>query len=209
PLLRNPNFTGRQELLVAIEEQLRSAPLLAVCALKGIGGVGKTQLALEYAHRYAARYKLVAWIRAEDGGTLDADFAQLATNLALPESDAPEVRRKVQAAREWLERNDGWLLVLDNAPDPRAIRSYLPENPRGHVLVTSRNQSWQGLARSLSVDVLGRVESVELLLKRSGSDDRASADELAQMLGDLPLALEEAAAYVDATGRSLADYLTL
>jgi tetratricopeptide (TPR) repeat protein len=209
PLLRNPNFTGRDELLGAIEEQLRGGPLLAVCALKGLGGVGKTQLALEYAHRYAERYRLVAWIRAEDGGTLDADFAQLATTLALPESAAPDVRRKVQAARQWFERNDGWLLVLDNARDPRAIRSYLPANPRGHVLVTSRNQSWQGLARSLSVDVLSRAESVELLLKRSGGDDRSSAEELAQILGDLPLALEEAAAYVDATGRSLGDYLAL
>jgi tetratricopeptide (TPR) repeat protein len=209
PLLRNPNFTGREELLVAIEEKLRGGPLLAVCALKGLGGVGKTQLALEYAHRYADRYKLVAWIRAEDGGTLDADFAQLATTLRLPESDAPEVRRKVQAARQWFERNDRWLLVLDNAPDPRAIRTYLPANPLGHVLVTSRNQSWHGLARSLSVDVLSRAESVELLLKRSGSHDRSSAGDLAQILGDLPLALEEAAAYVDATGRSLADYLAL
>jgi len=209
PLLRNPNFTGREELLVAVEEQLRRGPLLAVCALKGLGGVGKTQLALEYAHRYAERYKLVAWVRAEDGGTLDADFAQLATTLRLPDSDAPEVRRKVQAARQWFERNDRWLLVLDNAPDPRAIRTYLPANPLGHVLVTSRNQSWHGLARSLSVDVLSRTESVELLLKRSGSDDRSSAPELAAVLGDLPLALEEAAAYVDATGRSLADYLTL
>src|SRR5207253_9411397 len=90
PLLRNAHFQGREQVLVEIADKLRTSALLAVCALKGMGGVGKTQLALEYAYRHQYDYDLVAWIRAEDPGTLDTDFDQLAGTLALPEAQAPE-----------------------------------------------------------------------------------------------------------------------
>lgn len=209
PLLRNPRFTGREDALAEIEQRLRVSPVLAVCALRGIGGVGKTQLALEYAYRHRHEYDLVAWIRAEDAGTVDADLAALAGHLGLAEATAPEDHRRIRAVREWLETHNHWLLVFDNVVEPRAIRSYLPRNRAGHVLITSRHQSWHDLARSVDVDVMSAGESVRLLLERSGSEDADAARELAGLLGHLPLALEEAAAYVQATGRTLRDYIGL
>jgi hypothetical protein len=209
PLERNARFTGRASQLAAIARRLRADGVLAVCALKGLGGVGKTQLALEYAHRHRHDYDLVAWIRAEDAGTIDADLAALATPLGLPEAAAPEDHRRIRAVREWLETHDHWLLVLDNVVEPRTIRSYLPRNAAGHVLITSRHQSWHDLARSVDVDVLSDDEAVELLLAGSGSADADTARELASLLGRLPLALEEAAAYARTTGRTLRDYASL
>ena len=209
PLERGARFTGRESLLAEIARRLRSDGVLAVCALRGLGGVGKTRLALEYAHRHRHAYDLVAWIRAEDAGTIDADLAALAAPLGLPEAAAPEDHRRIRAVRDWLESHDHWLLVLDNVVEPRTIRSYLPRNGAGHVLITSRHQSWHELARSVDVDVPSEDEAVELLLDRSGSDDAESARDLASLLGRLPLALEEAAAYVHTTGCTLREYAAL
>ncbi|MBY0275662.1 tetratricopeptide repeat protein [Candidatus Binatia bacterium] len=209
PLLRNPRFTGREDALAEIAQRLRVSAVLAVCALKGIGGVGKTQLALEYAYRHRHEYDLVGWIRAENPGTLDADLAALAGVLGLPEATAPEDHRRIRAVREWLDTHDHWLLVFDNVVEPRAIRSYLPRNRAGHVLITSRHQSWHDLACAVDVDVMSAEEAARLLLSRSGDDDVEAARELAALLGYLPLALEEAAAYVQATGRTLRDYVAL
>lgn len=208
-LERNPRFTGREGLLAEIGRRLRGGGLLAVCALRGLGGVGKTQLALEYAHRHRHDYDLVAWIRAEDAGTIDADFAAIAAPLDLPEAAALEDHRRIRAVRTWLETHDHWLLVFDNVVEPRTIRTYLPRNGAGQVLITSRHQSWHDLARSVDVDVLSEDAAVQLLLARSGSGDEAAARELATLLGRLPLALEEAAAYAQTTGRTLNEYASL
>ncbi|GAG11015.1 unnamed protein product, partial [marine sediment metagenome] len=129
--------------------------------------------------------------------------------LDLPERDAPEQRVVIDAVRRWLGQHGGWLLILDNAPDPEQVRGYLPRGATGHVLVTSRNPSWRGLARPLSVRVLERAESVDFLLRRTEQSDEEAAHDLAEALGDLPLALEQAGAYMEATRRSLSDYLKL
>ena len=207
PLARNPQFSGREETLAELSEAVSSAHLLAVVALHGMGGVGKTQLALEYAYRNADRYKLVAWIRAEEPETLAADYCAIGSELHFPETT--DERKRIALVRSWLERNDGWLLVFDNAPKPDAIRAFLPRTHTGHILVTSRLSSWRALAASMPVEVLSDHEAVEFLLARTGEQDEDLAGELAQELGRLPLALEEAAAYMEATGRSMASYLPL
>jgi serine/threonine protein kinase len=209
PLRRNPNFTGREEELAELAESLRQRALLAIVALRGLGGVGKSQLALEYAYRHAHEYDLVAWLRAEETETLAEDFAALAEPLHLSERETPDQRRKIEAVRAWLERNTNWLVVFDNAPNPDAIRSFLPRTSTGHVLVTSRHQSWRELGLSLPVEELDPREAVEFLLRRTDESDRAAAAQLAEDLGRLPLALEEAAAYMETTGRSLRTYLPL
>jgi len=210
PHLRNPNFTGRESLLAELRTALTSGqPAALTQAISGLGGVGKTQLAVEYAYRYAAEYDVVWWVRAEEPATLAADYAGLAGPLDLPEEDAPEQRVVVEAVRRWLGQNAGWLLVFDNARDPAEVRDYLPQGPTGHVLVTSRNPSWRGVGSPLSVQVMERVESVDFLLKRTGQTDEEAVGALAEALGDLPLALEQAGAYIEATERSLSDYLKL
>jgi tetratricopeptide (TPR) repeat protein len=210
---RNPHFTGREPLLVDLKARLSSAATVLVPqALHGLGGVGKTQLAVEYCHRYAHDYDLVLWIPAEQPILARATLAQLAPKLGLPrfEDQSQAVDAVLQALRRG-EHFHRWLLVFDNADRPEDIHSLLPDiqGPSGHVLVTSRNQRWSDLAKILEVDVFTREESIDLLERRSPGISRVDADRLAEKLGDLPLALEQAAAWQAETGMAVDDYLML
>jgi tetratricopeptide (TPR) repeat protein len=206
---RNPNFTGRESLLAQLCSALTSGQLAALTqAIHGLGGVGKTQLAVEYAYRHAAEYNLVWWVRAEEPAALAADYAALAGPLNLPQKDDPDQRLVVQAVRRELGQRTGWLLIFDNAQDPKDLRPYLPPGGAGHVLITSRYSAWRGVANPLTVQVWERTESVAFLLKRTGQADEA-ADALAKALGDLPLALAQAGAYIETNRTTFAEYLEL
>jgi tetratricopeptide (TPR) repeat protein len=213
PQARNPNFTGREEMLAALRAALASGQAAALThvpqAIHGLGGVGKTQLAIEYACRHRAEYPVVWWVRAEEPATLAGDYAALAAALDLLQKDAREQAVVVEAARRWLEQNTGWLLVFDNAGEPADIRDYLPRSAGGHVIITSRNPAWGAVARPLGVQVFERFTSVEFLLKRTDQADQEAAGKLAEALGDLPLALEQAAAYIEATRESVSGYLRM
>jgi tetratricopeptide (TPR) repeat protein len=210
PHRRNPHFTGREKLLDVIHASLSSGQrTVLTLAITGLGGVGKTQLALEYAYRHNEEYRVVWWIRSEQPSTLADDFAALAVALQLPQGRAQDQSLAVDAARRWLEESRGWLLVLDNADDPAALSAYLPRRGGGHVLITSRATSWGELGASVSVDVFSRKESVQFLCERTGSRGREAAARLAEELGHLPLAIAQAAAYMEATSTSLAAYLDL
>ena len=127
PNLRNPNFTGRGSLLEDLREALTSGKPAAVTqAIAGLGGVGKTQLATEYAYRYASDYEAVWWVRSEEAASLAFDYADLAGELGLPEKDAAEQKVAVEAVCRWLEQHMGWLLVFDNVPGPVDVRDYIP-----------------------------------------------------------------------------------
>jgi tetratricopeptide (TPR) repeat protein len=207
PHRRNLNFTGRGELLESLHAALTSGRTAAVTqAISGLGGVGKTQLAVEYAYRHLADYSIVWWVRAEEASTRAGDLAGLAVKLGVAEKDARDVRAGAEAARDWLGHNSGWLLVFDNAPGPSDCAEYLPQGSTGHVIVTSRNPNWRGVAEAMPVKVLPREMAVEFLMKRTGQDDRRVAEELCEALGDLPLALEQAGAYIESSGITLAEY---
>ena len=176
----------------------------------GLGGVGKTQLALEYAYRYASEYSLIWWLRSEGSESLNAGFEALGKKLGVvPEEGRAEQSEVVEAVRAALEHRTDWLLVFDNARRPDEIRPYLPRGSAGHVIVTSRYSAWGGVAKPLPVKVWEPEESVRFLLARTGQTDETTAGELSEELGRLPLALEQAAAYVEKTGRTLAGYLEL
>jgi hypothetical protein len=207
PHNRNPNFTGREEHFTSLKKTLNSREAAALTAIHGLGGVGKTQLALEFAYHNAAEYDVVWWVRSEETATLAEEYGKLAEKLNLPEKDATELQLKIEAVKHWLQTHPAWLLVFDNVKKPDDIRTYLPGG--GHVLVTSRNPHWRGTATPLDVHVLERSESIDFLLKRTGYTDEASAGALAAALGDLPLALEQAGAYMESKGRSLSDYLDM
>ena len=174
-----------------------------------MGGTGKTQIAVEYAYRYSTKYEAVWWLRAEDEKTLAADYAAFATAVGLPEKDAAEERVIIDAVRNWFAHHPDWLLIVDNAVKPDDIIGYLPQGPSGHVLITSRHQSWGSLCASLHIDKWPRNESVAFLHRRTKFEDRSDAESVAETLGDLPLALEQAAAYIDGTGIRYDDYLNL
>ena len=211
PHLRNPNFTGREEELTELRASLvagETAALVQAQAIHGLGGVGKTQLAVEYAYRNGADYDAVWWVRSEDPSTLASDYAGLAAPLDLREKDEKEQRVIVEAVKEWLRQNRNWLLIFDNAEDVKLVRGYIPGSA-GHIIVTSRNPTWTGVAKPLSVKALPLGEAYGFLLKRTGHQDQESAKPLAEALGRLPLALEQAGAYIETSGCTMQHYLEL
>ncbi len=206
---RNPNFTGREELLSGLHGSLHAGQATVLRqALRGLGGGGKTQLALEYAYRHAADYSVVWWVPSETSPA--TGYEALAGELSLPEAAAAESEVRVQAVKRWLEQHEGWLLVFDNATEPDAIRHYLPQGQAGHVIITSRYWDWGEVASGLGVEVFDRdTESVPFLLRRTSQADEAAARRLADALGNLPLALAQASTYIAGAGITLTGYTQL
>ncbi len=212
PHQRNPNFTGRATFLKNLRTTLTSGrpAALTQAAIHGLGGVGKSQVAIEYAYRYAADYSLVWWLRSELPESLKADYELLAKRLGLVSGeDRREQREVIEMIWDALSHRTSWLLVFDNASDPKGVKDYLPRGTVGHVLITSRYAAWGKVAKSMSVKVWEPEESIHFLLQRTGQSDEATARELAHELGHLPLALEQAAAYMEETRRPLIGYLDL
>jgi predicted ATPase len=155
-------------------------------------------------------YRAIFWVQADDVPTLKADYAGLAHAMGLLSADGYTQEEAVTRWQDWLAQpdNDNWLLILDNAETPEDVHLYLPRSARGHVLITSRNVAWGALAHTLTVPVFTRDESMDFLHTYTQVDDTLQAHALAEALGDLPLALAQAAAYIQAEG-SLTQYLNL
>ncbi|MEA2046574.1 MAG: tetratricopeptide repeat protein [Euryarchaeota archaeon] len=200
----NPNFTGREDIL----DRLRAASgSERPTALVGADGNGKTLIAAEYARARMTEYDFVCWVRAGDPITLISDYAELNKTLGLP--DTENLVEAAEAVLIWLEQYDRWLLIFDDASDPGTLADYLPRGGSGQVVITSSKPGWDEVAATLVVGTLDRAGSVRLLLRRSGREDVKAAEALAEALGDLPLALEMAGAYIAWTGVSLSRYLEM
>jgi hypothetical protein len=204
---RSVAFTGREELLLRLRESLRTGHPTAVHALHGWGGVGKTSLATEYAHRFAGDYDMVWWINAERPDLIGEQVAAFAVAAGVVEAGA-STPVAVQAASGLLRGRARWLMVFDNVPSMADVIEWLPQGP-GDLIITSRSPDWVGMAVPLPVDVFDRTESTELLrdhVPGLGDDD---ADRLADALGDLPLALAQAVGVMSGTGMPTTEYLVL
>ncbi|RKS08218.1 tetratricopeptide repeat protein [Nocardiopsis sp. Huas11] len=210
---RNKNFTGRAEHLEQLNAALNNTVTAVLPhALHGYGGVGKTLIAVEYAHRFRGDYDVVWWIMADQPGLVRSSLAHLAPHLNLPgpnEVGIDEASANVLDALRRGEPYARWLLVFDNADEPEVLKDIIPEGP-GHVLITSRNHRWQGVAEAVSLEEFSPHESEEFLRKRIGRPITTDeAGELAEALGHLPLALEQAGALQAETGMSAREYLRL
>jgi hypothetical protein len=210
--LRNVNFIGRQELLESLHTELSMSTATAVLpgALHGMGGIGKSQIAVEYVYRHAGEYDLIWWIPSENPSEIQTSLVSLAKRLELPveqsiDTAVPAVLEALGAGEPYRR----WLLVFDNADRPEDVRKFWPRRGDGHILVTSRNPQWVEVARAVEVDVFKRSESRQLLQRRNADLVDDDADRLATVLGDLPLAIEQAAAWRAETGMTTDEYLRL
>jgi tetratricopeptide (TPR) repeat protein len=216
---RNKNFTGRDDILRKLRDDAASRVTAVLPeqplpkAVQGLGGVGKTAIAIEYAHRFKSDYDLVWWIPADQLPSVRGSLANLADRLHLDPPAAAGIDGAIAAALDALRRGDPyrrWLLIFDNADQPEDINHLVPHDGPGDVLITSRNHRWQAVINTVQMDVFARQESTEFLLKRVPKGLTATdAGRLAEKLGDLPLALEQAGAMLSETGMPVDEYLRL
>jgi hypothetical protein len=202
-------LAGREGLLSELDARLAGAagrgPGVAV--LCGLGGAGKTSVAIEYAHRHLAEVAVCWQFPAGDPSVLSAEFAVLAAQLGA--RDPLDARDPVAAVHAVLARQEaGWLLIFDNVLDRGAVQRFVPPAGPGRVLITTQSQLWPP-GQAFDVPVLGSAVAAAFLMNRTGDQDRSAAPELAAELGGLPLALEQAAAYMQATGTTMSTYLGL
>ena len=191
--------------MVELRDQLLAGRTAVTQALHGMGGVGKTQLAVEYAYRFSGAYELVWWIAAERTELIATQLADLAVEVGVA-ADTAEIQAAVSALYSDLRHRGGWLLIFDNAEDPLALQQWLPGGP-GHVLITSRNPNWGEIAAPVNVAVFAPEESVTLLRRRVPGISAADAEHIAVELGNLPLALAQVAGVLGETGLPVAAYL--
>ena len=221
PYPRNPFFLGHDAELVQIRHNLHAGQATALSqpqAISGLGGIGKTQLALEYAYRYHQDYTAVLWARAESTEALVSSYVALATLLRLPERETKEQEVTVQAVKTWLQTHRTWLLILDNADDLALLPAFLPPALAGHLLLTTRAAATGRLARRLEIETLSPEQGALLLLRRAtflapdgdlshvGHQEQEQARQISEELGGLPLALDQTGAYLEETGCSFTDY---
>ncbi|GHO42520.1 tetratricopeptide repeat protein [Ktedonospora formicarum] len=218
PFPRNPYFTGREDVLHYLAETLHVASGDSqdryVAGLRGMGGIGKTQSALEYAYRHQHAYNAVLWLNAESREALLASFQHLARALRLIEQSEPSDFNAAVEVAHWLGMHKGWLLILDNVEDVGLLKKYIPNIGRGAVLVTTRLQTLGDFAPCYELQPLAIHESLTLLFSRSGLKGPSPQEmHLAQALiretEGLPLAIDQAGAYMEETQCGLETFWTL
>lgn len=144
PFRRNPFFTGREDLLNQLHDNLtknKAAVLTQAQAISGLGGIGKTQTAVEYAYRHRSDYRFVLWINAATRDALIANFVDLASLLHLPEEQEQDQQKIVATVKHWLTGHDRWLLIFDNADELGLAEDFIPPGGNGHLLLTTRAQA--------------------------------------------------------------------
>jgi transcriptional regulator with XRE-family HTH domain len=222
PYRRNMFFTGREDILAHVYTILRKSEMAALPqAISGLGGIGKTQIAIEYAYRYKAEYQAVFWANASTYDVLSADFVKLAALLSLPEQREEDQDIVIRAVKRWLSNHSQWLFIIDNVDNLAMIADFLPYQNTGDVLLTTRLQALGTVAQSKEVEKMRLEEGTIFLLRRikaippdasleqTPSENQKLALEVAIALDGLPLALDQAGAYIEETRCGLAQYLHL
>jgi tetratricopeptide (TPR) repeat protein len=220
PYDRNPHFTGRDELLTELRDKLDEAKPKAYnhrVAVHGMGGVGKTQLAIEYVHRYKALYDGIFWISAVDNAELLSGFQEIGSIIGCVAATDLNLTERVKIVLSWLQQEESWLLIIDNLDDISVVDGYLPQIKKGgHTLITTRYpESWNIPAEGIETPVLGEETAIELLCLRSRiinvdqSPERRQAAEIVKELGYLALAIEHASAYIRSSIGGISQFLSM
>jgi tetratricopeptide (TPR) repeat protein len=212
PAPGNPVFVDRQDDMAQLHAALGPEPAASPPVVHGLGGTGKSTLALQFAHRNRDRYNPVWWIAADSPVSVTTGLAELAARLNPWEDLTAKTSTEAAAwAVSWLQAHDGWLLVLDDADSPGSLEPVLGKLAGGRQLITTRRATgWHRVARPLPLATLPPDAALDMLAQIAdpgGEADRALLQTLAAELGYLPLALEQAAAYIQHTAISPGDYL--
>ncbi len=160
PYARNPLFTGRENVLKRLNDALKASK---TAAISGLGGIGKTQTAVEYAYRYRDDYNTILWVKAESLESINSDFVTIAHLLNLPEKQEQEQHLIVEAVKRWFEDHAGWLLIFDNADDLEMMRDFLPTDGKGYILLTTRAHAMGRIAQRIEVDEMDQEEGALFL----------------------------------------------
>ncbi len=227
---RNHFFTGREDVLTKLSELIKSNKALAINqAIAGLGGMGKTQTAIEFCHRHIADYEAILWVKSENETDINNSYLELANLLELVDSNnanaqALKIDQIVNLVRNWLTANSNWLMVLDNLEDPNLMKHYLPTNHQGHILITTQAHNLGYFAKTINLEKMDSPTGAFFLLKRCGllqendSLDKAGqvhinlAKQIVKEMDGLPLALDQAGAYIQntqSTNLALDRYLRL
>lgn len=211
PFRENPNFTGRKDVLDSIHTEFSAAQnRVPVHAIRGMGGIGKTQTAIHYSYEFRKEYDLVYWIRSETDASLTADYEALTQALQLPVKIKAEQLVYVNIVNNWLENTDKkWLLVFDNVDSQEKIEKLLPRKGNGHILITSQSPNWKELGDDSQIKPFTNEEAREFINRRLRKNELEHVDKLTELMGGLPLALEQASAYMSAHGTPIGIYIKL
>ncbi len=211
PFQKNRNFTGRKDVLDSIHEEFSTAQsTVPIHIIRGMGGIGKTQIAVHYSYEFSKEYDLVYWIRSETDASLTADYEALTQALELPVKTKAEQLVYVNIVNNWLTNTDKkWLLVFDNVESKENIEKLLPKKGNGQILITSQSPNWKELGEDSQIRPFTNEEASEFLQRRIGEKGLEHSDKLNALLGGLPLALEQACAYMTAHGTPIEVYIKL
>jgi tetratricopeptide (TPR) repeat protein/transcriptional regulator with XRE-family HTH domain len=220
PYQQNLYYVGRETLMENLRKEFTvSKVAIPKQALSGLPGIGKTQTAVEYAYRYQEEYSSVLWVQADSEETLFTEMVRLAKILHLRIKDERDQESIVRTVKLWLDSNAGWLLILDNVQDPDMVASKLPLVGRGHMLLTTQAQAIGAFATIINIEKLAEEEGATFLLRRAklieaydtlataSPNDKVKAREIAIMMDGMPLALDQAAAYIEETKCGVTGYL--
>jgi len=224
PYGQNPIFTGRENLLKRLHDTLtatKTSALTQLLAISGLGGIGKTQTVIEYAYRYSRNYQAILWARATTRDMLISDFVTLAGLLHLSQKNVKDQHEVIAAVKAWLVSHLNWLLILDDVDDLVMMRDFLPLHSTGHIILTTRERDVRGIASRIEMERMDEEEGALLLLRRSRllatheflhqapTVEQSQAAAIVAAVDGLPLALNQAGAYIDGAGCGLSEYLEL
>lgn len=202
-------FYGRENELHFIEEKILECNCKTKSiAIVGMGGLGKTQIAIEYIYRHVDEYTLIWWMNADTSIMLAEEYIKLGKAVGVYD-DSLSNEQIIEVVKRYLEENDDWILIFDNANEVSDVEEYIPQNNNGNIIITSRNNNWSDIAKEVPLQLFNEEESKDFLLSRTEIKDDDKMNELVIELQGLPLALEQATSYIKAMKISFVRYLEL